>query len=164
MRHSYFSNLSKREKYYLLSGAIILVTFIIYYFLWSPLSETNQHLFIQIRQQQELLQWMHSQQIEIKRYDTKKPRNQNQQPLFTTVENALEESRLNQLKIQLTSKNSDRLQVQIDQIEFDKLIGWLTKLQMKYDITTSQATFNRIDNNIGFVQASIMMGNMNDRP
>ena len=66
MQFSYFSKLSQREKYYIISGLVIVIGFFLHYFVWTPLSTSNQNLLAQINQQEELLHWMQAQQIEIK--------------------------------------------------------------------------------------------------
>jgi len=158
MQFSYFSKLSQREKYYLISGFVITIGFFLYYFVWSPLSISNQNLSIQINQQEELIYWMQAQQIEIEQHPAQQlPQDQDQEPLFTTVENSLQMNALDQLAIQLSSRDSDSVLIQIDQIEFDKLIDWLTNLHAKYRITTNQATINRLEGTPGFVHASVTL-------
>lgn len=158
MQFSYFSKLSQREKYYIISGLVIVIGFFLYYFVWTPLSTSNQNLLAQINQQEELLHWMQAQQIEIKQHaGQQQSQDQDQEPLFTTVENSLQANTLDQLAIQLSSRDSDRVLIQIEKIEFDKLINWLTNLHAQYRITTNQATIHRIEGNSGFVRASVTL-------
>lgn len=158
MQFAYLSKLSQREKYYLISGLVIILIFFLYHFLWIPLTTSNQNLLGQINQQAELLHWMQAQQIEIEQHaGQQQPQVQEQEPLFTTVENSLQANMLDQLAIQLSSRDSDSVLIQIDQIEFDKLVDWLTHLHADYHIITSQATIRRIEGESGYIQASVTL-------
>lgn len=158
MQLSFFSKLSPREKYYLIIGLVTTTGLFIYYFLWTPLAMSNQSLHQQVNQQKELLHWMQAQQIEIEQYaGQQQPLIQTQEPLFTIIESSLRTHMLDQLAIQLSSRDANNVLIQIDQIEFDKLIGWLTKLHTENLIMINQVNIHHIKEEMGYVQASVAL-------
>lgn len=152
-------NLSLREKQSVLIGSMAAIIFIAYALIWSPLNNKVETLRKQIQNNQKLLLWMQSadkqlQIIEKKSDKTNTPHTSGS--LLSMAQNQINQSPLATQLADLRQIDSDSVQLSFKQVDFDKLIEWLTYAWKDQGLLISQITITA-SNNPGIVSADFIL-------
>lgn len=135
-------NLSLRDKQFLSGGALVLSCFLLYSLIWSPLTQTINHLRNQIRQSYELLHWMQHADAQItalaKTSQTKTALNN--QSLLSVVQAQLTNSHFASHLTQLRQAENDSVQVSLQKIDFDEFMRFIMMLWKTYNLVVVQMT------------------------
>lgn len=151
-------NLSLREKQTVSIGAIALLILLIYAFIWSPLDGNVSAMRKQIQRNEELLAWMQAtdKQIQALENHTQKSTSHSSGSLLSMVQNQINESPLATQLSQLRQSESDSVQLSFKQVDFDKLITWLTESLHSGGIVVSQITVTPSESP-GIVSAELIL-------
>lgn len=155
----WWDNLSLRDKQMFSLGVIVVVLFLIYLLIWSPLNNKVNSLRTTLQHNQNLLAWMQSAEKQIQLYEntaTKNSTEQNTVSLLTIVQNEINQSGIAKDLAQLHQAENDSVQITFQHVDFDALITWLTQLWQQHDITISQASVKKTDAQ-GVVSAEIIL-------
>lgn len=135
--------LSRQEKQSVSAGSIAVAIFIIYAWIWSPLDHKITSMRTQIEQNQKLLVWMQAADSQLE-----KSANQIQSAssthasasLLTVAQHQIKQSALANQSYQLRQAESDSVQLSFKQVDFDKLITWLTDSWHQQGLIVTQLT------------------------
>lgn len=139
--NEWWLNLSLREKQIISAGALAVVIFLLYLILWLPLSNRVVNLREQIVRDQKLLLWMRDanqriQDVE-KNLQNKKPTESNAS-LLNIIQKQINKSTFVSSLNQLKQAENDSVQLSFNNVDFDRLIQWLTELWQQQGIVISQ--------------------------
>ena len=153
---SHWSTLSAREKKAVSIGGIFLGIFLIYIVLWLPLSHRVDFLRGSIEKSQKLLVWMQDADKQMRGALT----NQQQAPLLSStallgwLQKSIQTSELSPFLYELKSGPNDTIEIQFQEVNFDRLISWLMKAQSQQHFTILRTTFVK-GRGVGLVGAQI---------
>lgn len=132
-------NLSYREKQTTSLGAFVVVIFLIYALIWSPLSNGVNTLREKIRSNQSLLSFM---QESDKRIQALKQNNvvsrSSTISLLNLVQTDINNTSLARGITQLQEMENDTVSLRLQKVSFDSLMKWLTVLCRDQLLTISQ--------------------------
>jgi len=134
-------NLALREKKMLAAGAVVVILFLLYKILWSPLVTANNNLRTRVLHNQETLTWI--QQADQRIQSLLKTSQKNVSPagsLLGVMQTALHQSAFAAEISQLRQADNDSVAFSFKKIDFDHLIVFLTTLWQKQGLLVSQIT------------------------
>lgn len=154
----WWDNLALREKQMLLLGFFFISAAIIYFFMWSPLSEKEENLRHQIQRNNELLSWMQETDKQILTIEKKTPiqPSRTKKSLLGFVQENINGSTLKENLTQLHQFETDSVQLVFQKVEFDKLITWLIKMTQQEGLTITQMSVTP-SASAGIVQADLVL-------
>jgi len=138
----WWSNLSLREKQMVGSGSIVIILFLLYEILWSPLVDANDNLRIRIPHNRETLQSMQSadQRIQSLLKTSQQKTGHAAESLLGTLQTEIKQSTFASHLVQLREAENDSVQFNLRKINFDQLIIFLDGLWKKHSFIVSQIT------------------------
>lgn len=121
---NWFESLAPRERQLVLGAAIVLLIGIFLQLIWAPLNEAQHKAQLKVENQIELLTWVSQKTAE---YQSLKGQGKK------TVTGSLSQivssaARSSQISLARMQPQGDSLNVQIDEIEFNKLVRWMADL------------------------------------
>ncbi|WP_017444455.1 type II secretion system protein GspM [Gayadomonas joobiniege] len=128
---NWFESLAPRERQLVLGASIVLVIGLFMQLVWGPLNEAEQNARQKVNNQQQLLTWMNEKTAEyqqMKRQDRKAVNGS----LSQIVSSAARSSGISLSRMQ---PQGDSLNVQLDEIEFNKLVRWMADLTQNKGLT-----------------------------
>ncbi len=134
--------LSRQEKQSVGAGSIAIAIFIIYAWIWSPLDHKITSMRTQIVQNQKLLTWMKAadSQLTHSASQIKSTSPHASASLLSLAQNQIKQSPLSNQAYQLRQAESDSVQLSFKQVDFDKLITWLTEIHQQQSLMVTQLT------------------------
>ena len=131
-----WANLSERDKLVSSVGGIILLVYLFYIAIYSPLTNAVDVKSKQWIEKTETLNWMR-QQDKVKRVSQTHEGN-----LLTIFSNELKRSSFSQFQYQLQQAGDTHIQLSFNEVPFVELLAWLRKLNEEYsmEITELSAT------------------------
>ena len=139
----WWHNLSLREKQTLTLGILAVIIFLIYALIFAPLDNKATSLRNKIKHNQELLSWMQKTDQQIKSAEKtlqKKSTDINTGSLLTIVQQQINKTPLVSNLAQLRQADNDSVQLSFTNVDFDKLVVWLTALWQEHGLMVSQMT------------------------
>lgn len=135
-------NLALREKQTVAAGSFVVVLFLLYTLIWSPLSDLNDNLRTRIPRSQETLSAMQStdQLIQHITKEVKEKRNQPTGSLLGLMQTEINQSKFASHVTQLRQAENDSVQFNLRKVDFDQLLVFLTSLWKKQGVIISQIT------------------------
>jgi len=135
-------NLPLREKQSLAIGSIVVILFLLYEIVWSPLSDMNDNLRIRIQHGQITLNSMQNadQLIQHLVKTSQEKHQQLTQSILGTLQNEINKSQFTSHVTQLRQTENESVQMNVNKMNFDQLLAFLTGLGKKYNIIVSQIT------------------------
>ncbi|MFI4919645.1 MAG: GspM family type II secretion system protein LspM [Legionellales bacterium] len=133
---AYLSTLNDREKWMAIGGALCLILYGYYLFLYAPLSNKVTLKSTQLIEKIETLNWMNKVRNQNQSSKVKKTINNNQ--LLTLLTTKLKENTSMEFPYQLQQTGSGDIQLSFDEIPFKLFVSWLFKISSKYTITIKQ--------------------------
>lgn len=139
MMRDRWNNLNLREKQMLSLGSLVIVSLLIYFFLWSPLDSSVSNLRNQIEHDQELLTWMQDANKQIQSIGkTSAPTLRPKGSLLSTIQKEVNRSPLAKNLNQLHQADNDSVQVSFQKVNFDQLMIWLIDFSKRENLTITQ--------------------------
>jgi type II secretory pathway component PulM len=153
-----WQRLAPGKKYAFISGSSLLLFFLFYACLWSPLLLQLDGLRTQIRQDKATLLWMEAAGHKIKSLQKKSPQQLAKSlPLqLIQLQNALKQAPLNAAPRHLSVVGTDKIHCVFEKVDFDSFIAWLTAFSQQESFTLEEAHLERL-NNHGLVHASLLL-------
>lgn len=130
--------LAKREKQMLSIGGGIVLLFLLYQCLWSPLLDHVEQLREKLQSSQKLLSWM--QEADKKISVNAAPSHPNVSPmmLLSQVKTQIQNANLAQNLKELKQSGSDTIEVHFQKVDFNALLQLLSNLSKNQGITLAK--------------------------
>ncbi|MES2218072.1 MAG: type II secretion system protein GspM [Pseudomonadota bacterium] len=145
---NWWFGLALREKQTISMGILLVLIFLIYEIIFAPLSDKVNELRHKVRSDQTLLNWMQASNERINSLE------KNQQysshsgettSLLSVVQNGINESAIAQNVSQLQQAENDSVQLQLQKVNFDSFIQWLTLLCQQHQLLITQMSITPLD-------------------
>lgn len=135
-------NLALREKQTVAAGSLVVILFLLYEIVWSPLVTANENLRVRILHNQETLTAMQNtdQLIQHMIKESKEKHNQPTTSLLGIIQTEMTKSVFASHVTQLRQAENDSVQFNLRNVDFDQLIVFLTSLWKKNGFIVSQMT------------------------
>ncbi len=133
-------NLSIKEKQTVSIGSIVVGIFLVYQFLWIPMTNSTQQLRKKVLHNQILLSWMQvsDQRIQVLENTQTIPAI-TKSSLLTTIQNELKKTSFASNATQLQQGENNSVKLHLQKVDFDNLMKWLTSLSQQ-KISINQMT------------------------
>lgn len=143
MIKSHFEQMNKREQLLVGLTTVIVVIYLIYLFIYEPLSVAQTEATKQLQEKKETLNWMN----QIKVYAGKSSRQSisDNSQLLSILTQQLSHSSLKPFPYQLQQSGGGNVQLSYDRVPFNPFIEWLLSFQAKYAITIDRFTATKHD-------------------
>jgi general secretion pathway protein M len=139
--NEWWQNLALREKRMLAAGAILVLLFLFYEIIWSPFSGKIKNMRQQVQHNQELLSWMKNADQRIKAVEKNSAHSTTQMTgsLLSVIQQEVNKNFAHHVT-QLRQAENDSVQLDLQKVDFDRLISLLTELSNKYGLIVTQIT------------------------
>lgn len=135
-------NLALREKQIVAAGSIVIILFLLYEIIWSPLVSLNDNLRTRIQHNRTTLSAMQNAD-QLIQHIQKTSKEKHQQPngsLLGTLQTELNKSEFASHVLQLRQAENESVQFGLHNINFDQFLIFLTALWKTHNIIVSQIT------------------------
>ncbi|MCW8826808.1 MAG: type II secretion system protein M [Gammaproteobacteria bacterium] len=151
---NYWDNLQSREQLIVAFAMIALLITVIFLSVVEPHLERKGQLQRDVQIKQENLNWMRIKAPLFK--GEKKSISRTGQSLMSAIDQSAREDGLNSAikKIQPEGK---RVRVQFEQVVFDRMINWLSKIEQQFGYQVEGLVVER-DDKVGLVNARVVIG------
>lgn len=135
-------NLALREKQMVAAGSLVIILFLLYEIIWSPLVLMNDNLRIRIQHNRDTLTSMQNtnQLIQHIEKTSQEKRQKPKESLLGILQTEINKSIFASHVMQLHQAESDAVQFNLTKVDFDKALVFLTSLWKTYNIIVSQMT------------------------
>jgi general secretion pathway protein M len=142
---NWWLRLAPRDQRTLLIGGLLLAVLLPYWLAWLPLVERGERLTEMVTQQREDLAWMETaaQQLRELRGSAAAPLASGGGSLLGRVDVAVREAGLSGTVRRVQPEGDDRVQVWLEGIGFDAMLGWLTVLQRDHGVRVDSLAVDR---------------------
>ena len=142
---AWWESLSSRERLLTGGGAMLVLALLLYALAWQPFQASHRRLRQSVAEQRAELAAMRQMAEEIKRLDGSggKPPVADGRSLLTLVDQTARAAGLGAALKRVTPQGEDRLGVQFDAVEFDKLVPWLGALERDHRIVIVNLSVDR---------------------
>ena len=137
----WWNNLSLRDKQMLSLGVAAIICFLIYGLLWAPLDNKVNRMRNQISTDQKLLIWMQETNQHIQESEKslqKKGVTPSGVSILSIVQRQINKTPFVSSLSQLRQAENDAVQLTFNNVDFDKLIAWLTQLWQQQGLVITQ--------------------------
>ncbi len=152
----WYEHLNHRERTLLWLATAIVIALIFYQFVLRPLDKHTEHLEASLVQQQTLLQWMQTRSTEVKALRARMQHGgeftRGNLSLTKAVGDTASERKLTLSRVQ--PKDDNRLQVWLDNANFDQLLYWMMQLQRSHGIVVERVAISQGEQR-GYVKVSM---------
>ncbi len=144
--NEYWEGLQPRERVALLAGAAVLLVATLYFFLWQPLMSSRAEMRQEVAQQRALLRWMNGAASEARRLRGSGAGNRMQggQSLLSLVDQSARKAALGGV-VKRVEPDGKQVRIWLEGAGFDKLVGWLERLERDNGVSVVKATIERAD-------------------
>ena len=132
--------LSSRDRLALQWLTIFLTASLLYLLIWEPLSSWNQNQKEDYQRQQVVLEWMSDNYEAAKEQQKKQKTVSGQREVSSIVSGSAKQSGVTLSRVQPDRKG---LGVWIDDVAYQKFLGWLVVLNTKYSLTIQQVRLDK---------------------
>lgn len=150
----WFNGLQRREQLSLLVGGGLLVLYLVYVILWSPLVESQQQLRLQNQVARESLVTIKELAAQYKQLSADASSSLSSDSLPTLIDQSVASNGLRMGRFQPMS--SGDVQVRFENSSFDNLMQWLNQLEEKHGVVIKDLSINQ-GNATGLVNASVRL-------
>lgn len=142
---AWWEGLSSRERLLVAGGATLTLVLLLYALAWQPFQASHRRLRQNVAEQRAELAAMRQMAQEIKQLSGSgsKPATTEGRSLLTLVDQTARAAGLGAALKRVTPQGEDRLGVQFDAVEFDKLVTWLGALERDHRIVIVNLTVDR---------------------
>ena len=149
---AWWEGLSSRERLLTAGGAMLVLALLLYALAWQPFQASHRRLRQSVAEQRAELAIMRQMAREIKQLGESngKPLATEGRSLLTLVDQTARAAGLGAALKRVTPQGEDRLGVQFDAVEFDKLVPWLGALERDHrivivNLSVDRATAGRVN-------------------
>ena len=149
---AWWEGLSSRERLLVAGGATLTLVLLLYVIAWQPFQASHRRLRQSVAEQRVELTAMQQMAREIKQLggSSGKPPATEGRSLLTLVDQTARAAGLGTAIKRVTPQGEDRLGVQFDAVEFDKLVPWLGALERDHrivivNLSVDRATAGRVN-------------------
>ena len=141
----WWEGLSSRERLLVAGGATLTLVLLLYALAWQPFQASHRRLRQSVTEQRAELAVMRQMAQEIKQLSGSgsKPTTTEGRSLLTLVDQTARAAGLGAALKRVTPQGENRLSVQFDAVEFDKLVPWLGALERDHRIVIVNLTVDR---------------------
>lgn len=146
---AWWNQLSNRERWLVGGGSVLTLTLILYALVWQPFQKELGRLRQTVTAQRADLAWMRQAAIEAQRLENVQTSPKSQLPagsrrsLLIVVDQTARAAGLGSAIKRVEPQGDDKVRVWLEQVSFDKLIGWLEALRRDQGIQTANAVMDR---------------------
>jgi len=143
---AWWEGLSSRERLLVAGGATLTMVLLLYVIAWQPFQTSHRRLRQSVAEQRVELTAMQQMAREIKQLggSSGKPPATEGRSLLTLVDQTARAAGLGTAIKRVTPQGEDRLGVQFDAVEFDKLVPWLGALERDHRIVIVNLSVDRV--------------------
>lgn len=133
-------NLSLRDKQMVILGSLVVMIFLIYTIIWSPLDNANVNLRSHIQHSRETLNFMQQadHRIQLLLKESTAQTHTSTESLLGTMQTEMNHSEFSSHVTQLREAENDSVQFNLTKIDFDQLLVFLTSVWKKYHFIVSR--------------------------
>ncbi len=157
---AWWDHLGQRERWLLGGGAVALLVLLFYLQVWAPFQTSNRLLRQSVAEQRADLAWMRQAAVEVKRLNAAGhsggPAASGGQSLLTVVDQTARAAGFGAALKRINPQGGDKLNAQMEQVEFDAFINWLGALEREHRITIVNMAVDRTDT-AGLVNARVIL-------
>ncbi|SFD21217.1 type II secretion system protein GspM [Pseudoalteromonas denitrificans] len=144
----YWHSLKEQEQKLLMFGGGIFVIFIFVMGVWRPLNQAIESSSKDLQKQQALSAWMQTSIAKIKQANPKASISSGSlSQIVNTTRNRY------QITLSKMQPKDNTLRLTIENVEFNKLVEWLTLLVQKHNVSIENIDMSK-DDNTGYVKVS----------
>lgn len=132
----YLTSLNERDKWLLFAGVVVVVFYLYYLLLYSPLSNAVDLKTKQLIEKTQTLDWMKSIQHQAKTTKPKQAITDNQ--LLTLLDTQLKDNKSLNFPYQIQQTGSGDIQLSFNEVPFLLFVSWLSNLNENYTIHVIQ--------------------------
>ncbi len=147
---TWWSGLSEREQRLvgMAGGALLLA--LLYWGAWQPFMDRLEQGKRRVASQQQTLDWMQAQGQLVQRLQG----NRGRRPDLSTPLDAVVSKTAGQFQLQITRRqpSGQQLQLEMDQADFNQLLGWLQQLEEAFGIRVQLMELSALDERQGQVR------------
>lgn len=147
---TWWSGLSGREQRLLgvAGGALLLM--LLYWGAWQPFRDQLEQGRRRVASQQQILDWMQAQGQLVQRLQG----NRGRRPDLSTPLDAVVSKTAGQFQLQITrlQPSGQQLQLEMTQADFNKLLGWLQRLEQEFGVRVQQLDLSALEERQGQVR------------
>ncbi|MCW8828441.1 MAG: type II secretion system protein M [Gammaproteobacteria bacterium] len=154
----YLMSLQSRERYTLLSGAVVLLLLLVYLLLIEPFVLELNRLEKSVAAQQQELAWMQDAVAQVQKLraaGSDRPRAQTGQSLLSLVDTTARELGLGAALKQL-SPVGEKVRIRLEQASFDTMLRWLGRLEQQAGVGVDTLTLERLSES-GMINATVVL-------
>lgn len=149
----WFEKLSARERWMVSGAGIVVLVFLFYFLVWSPMGSAVSKLNGRIQYNNSLITWMQrvSQEIQALPQNVSKKQNLS----LASIQSALQSNAVSKQAVTFTQSNENSFDLTVKDAQFDKLIAAVIALQKQSKADIQKLSLKREDS--GFVSGSITL-------
>lgn len=142
----WWQQLSERERRLLLFGGGLALVLVIYFLIWSPLSEAAQRARTEAYKAAELAAWMQSVSLKLnqggqQRHRAKQVLSSDQ--LLSTLDASLKKSALKDTAVNISQGKEESVRLQFENVVFTDLLVWINELWNRYGLQVKRFNASR---------------------
>ena len=155
--NEYWEGLQPRERLALAVGAVALLAALIYFSLWQPLMSAREEMRQEVTQQRALLRWMSGTASEAQQLRGSGAGSAalGGQSLLSLVDQSARKAGMGGV-VKRVEPDGKQVRIWLDGASFDKLVGWLEKLERDNGVHVVNATIERTGSS-GVVNARLRL-------
>lgn len=139
----WFDSLAPRERVMVGIAAVVVVLAVLYAGVWEPLNHGVAHLSQQVKQQRELVSWLHETAPKIRalRQATHRnaPKEQNA-ALLSVIDKTSKAAGMGGMVKRIQPQGDNSVQVWIENATFNDMLDWVYRLQNRYGVEVKSAS------------------------
>jgi general secretion pathway protein M len=142
---AWWENLSRRERLLTTGGAVLILGLLCYALAWQPFQASHRRLRQSVAEQRADLVAMRRMAEEIRRLDrSSTPPVVDDRSLLTLVDQTARTAGLGAALKRVAPQGGNRLGVEFDAVEFDRLVPWLGALERDHRIAIVNLSVDRV--------------------
>lgn len=157
---AWLESLAPRERVMVIAGAIVLVLFLLYALIWSPVRSGYHTIREDVAAQRETSIWMQesAQRLaQLKRTRGNTARGLGGQSLLALTDRTARSDGLGDALKRVEPEGSNNVKVWLEGASFDVLVRWLGSLSTNYGINADTVTMERVSDAAGRVNARLTL-------
>lgn len=149
----WFTALPRRQQWFVVSGAIVVVLYVLYMALWAPLGDKVDKLSMRNQGATANLQWLRESAAEVQQLrGSGGGSRQSQMSLSQMVDTSVARHGIRMSRFQPSGQTE--AQVWLDTVEFNRLVAWLDQMENGYGVAIKNIAINA-GNSDGMVNARV---------
>ncbi|MBK8182223.1 MAG: type II secretion system protein M [Candidatus Competibacteraceae bacterium] len=156
---TWWDSLSLRERGLVGGGVALMLALLLYVLVWEPFRASSRQLRQSVATERADLAWMRQAAQEVKRLSrasVARPAGDDRS-LLTLVDQTARAAGLGTAMKRVAPQGDDKLSVQLDSADFEKIMPWLSALERDHQLVIVSLTVDRTDT-LGLVNARVIVG------